>query len=220
MKILLAEDTRDLNKAVSTVLRMEDHSVDCAYDGVEAMDMILANGYDVIILDIMMPRKDGIQVLTEIRSKNISTPVLLLTAKAEVDDRVAGLDSGADDYLTKPFAMKELQARVRALIRRGRSYDSRELSFRDITLKTESLEMVCDNSVRLSIKEFELMHHLVKNSERSMDTAYILEHVWPEDGAAGEDVVWLYVNYLKNKLKSISSGIVIEGEKGKSFKLV
>ena len=119
MKLLLAEDTQDLNHALVTVLTMQNYDVDAAYDGEEALSLIRRNGYDCVILDIMMPKKSGLEVLREMRAQNITTPVLLLTAKSEVDDRVQGLDDGADDYLTKPFAMKELLARVRSLVRRG-----------------------------------------------------------------------------------------------------
>ena len=149
MKILLAEDTKDLNKVVTQMLEMQDFDVDSAFDGEEALKLALSNGYDGIVLDIMMPKMSGLDVLKEIRSRNIVTPVLMLTAKAEVDDRVEGLDAGADDYLTKPFAMKELMARVKALTRRGSQYAAKELSFGDLTLKSESLELIASNTVRL-----------------------------------------------------------------------
>ena len=153
MKLLLAEDTRDLNHALVTVLTMQNYDVDAAYDGEEALSFIRRNGYDGIILDIMMPKKSGLEVLREMRAQNITTPVLLLTAKSEVDDRVQGLDDGADDYLTKPFAMKELLARVRSLVRRGREYHAKELHCGDLTLNAESLELTAENTVRLSMKE-------------------------------------------------------------------
>ena len=138
MKILLAEDTKDLNRVLSAVLEHEGYSVDSAFDGVEALEYISRDSYDCLIFDIMMPRKDGIEALKEVREKKILTPVLMLTAKAEVDDRVAGLDAGADDYLTKPFAMKELLARVRALTRRKNEYEKNDLSFKDVSLKASS----------------------------------------------------------------------------------
>ena len=161
MKLLLAEDTHDLNRAISAVLTHEGYSVDSVYDGMKAYESIKENSYDGIILDIMMPKMNGLEVLTEIRKNRITTPVLLLTAKAEIDDRVNGLDAGADDYLTKPFAMKELMARVRSLTRRRNDYASRDLHFEDLILRADSFELSAQNTVRLSIKEFELMQTLI-----------------------------------------------------------
>ena len=147
MKILLAEDTKDLNNVLTAVLKHENYDVDSVYDGQEAVDRIEIDSYDCIILDIMMPKKNGIEVLEIIRGKNIITPVLMLTAKAEIEDRVIGLDAGADDYLTKPFAMKELLARVRALTRRKNEYSTKKLSYKDISLSSESLELRSENTV-------------------------------------------------------------------------
>ncbi|MBR4182785.1 MAG: response regulator transcription factor [Lachnospiraceae bacterium] len=220
MKLLLAEDTKDLNNAIKTVLEMEEHHVDAVFDGEQAMERILSEGYDVIILDIMMPKLNGIEVLTRLRDNSIRTPVLLLTAKAEVEDRVLGLDSGADDYLTKPFAMKELLARVRALGRRGDDRGPKNLSFEDITLEAESLELRCENTVRLSMKEYELMEKLILNSGSELDAASLLKQVWPEEPEAGEDTLWLYISYLRNKLGSVASKTTITGQKGGTYRLV
>lgn len=220
MKLLLAEDTKDLNNAIKTVLEMEEHHVDAVFDGEQAMERILSEGYDVIILDIMMPKLSGIEVLTRLRDNSIRTPVLLLTAKAEVEDRVLGLDSGADDYLTKPFAMKELLARVRALGRRGDDRGPKNLSFEDITLEAESLELRCENTVRLSMKEYELMEKLILNSGSELDAASLLKQVWPEEPEAGEDTLWLYISYLRNKLGSVASKTTITGQKGGTYRLV
>ena len=220
MKILLAEDTLDLNKVITSMLEMQGFVVDSAIDGAQALELALSNGYDGIILDIMMPKMNGLEVLKEIRRRNIVTPVLMLTAKAEVDDRVEGLDAGADDYLTKPFAMKELLARVKAMTRRGSQYAAKELSFGDITLKSESLELICANTVRLSLKEFSLMQALLLNQEHPVDTNYLIEHVWNDETDVEEDTVWLYVNFLQGKLEYINSGVTIKGEKGGSFQVV
>ncbi len=213
MKILLAEDTKDLNKAVTTMLAMQGNDVDPAYDGEEAEVLTQANGYDLIILDIMMPKKNGLEVLAGIRERKIDTPVLMLTAKAEIDDRVAGLDAGADDYLTKPFAMKELLARVRALGRRAAAKDTAEITFGDITLKPENLELAAENSVRLSLKEFELLRVLVAEQGKAVDTVAIVSRVWHDDQQADADTVWLYINYLKSKLKYIDSKVQITGDR-------
>lgn len=220
MKLLLAEDTRDLNRVIAVGLNHSGYEVDQAYDGEEALDFINKNGYDTIILDIMMPKKNGLEVLREIRRSNIVTPVLMLTAKAEIDDRVEGLDAGADDYLPKPFAMKELFARVRAMTRRKNEYSDKNLSFADFSLNNEKFELKSENSVRLSVKEFELLQVLILNQMHETDTQYILQHVWNGNPDAGADTVWLYIMYLKGKLKAVSSCATICGEKNGSFRLV
>lgn len=219
MKLLLAEDTTDLNRALCAVLRHEKYDVDSVFDGEEALEHIRRDSYDGIILDIMMPKKSGLEVLSEIRSINIVTPVLLLTAKSEIDDRVAGLDAGADDYLTKPFAMKELLARIRSMTRRRTKYSAQELHFQDLTLSADSFELSSSNAVRLSIKEFELMQTLILNAGRALDTKYLLEHVWENEDGANEDTVWLYICYLRAKLEAIDSSAKIVGERGMSYRL-
>lgn len=167
-----------------------------------------------------MPKKDGIQVLQELRSKNIITPVLMLTAKSEIEDRVAGLDAGADDYLTKPFAIKELLARVRALTRRKTEYSSEELTYKDVSLRAKAFELASENSIRLSIKEFELMQIFMINPEKKLDTNYLIERVWKNEPDAKPDTVWLYVSYLNRKLKGVSSEITITGNSETGFTLV
>lgn len=219
MKILLAEDTRDMNHVLTAALTHEGYDVDSAFDGEEALDFVRTNGYDAMVLDIMMPKKDGLQVLKELREENIVTPVLLLTAKAEVDDRVNGLDAGADDYLTKPFAMKELLARVRAMTRRKTEYAAKKLQYGDFSLDDEKFELSCENSVRLSVKEFELLQALILNQNHEVSTQYLLKHVWDGAEEAGPDTVWLYISYLRGKLRSVASNVEIEGERGSSFRL-
>ena len=219
MKILLAEDTRDMNHVLAAALTHEGYDVDSAFDGEEALDFVRTNGYDAMVLDIMMPKKDGLQVLKELPEENIVTPVLLLTAKAEVDDRVNGLDAGADDYLTKPFAMKELLARVRAMTRRKTEYAAKKLQYGDFSLDDEKFELSCENSVRLSVKEFELLQALILNQNHEVSTQYLLEHVWDGAEEAGPDTVWLYISYLRGKLRSVASNVEIEGERGSSFRL-
>lgn len=217
MKILIAEDTKDLNHAVSVLLTREGYDVDQAYDGQEALDFCLNTGYDAIILDIMMPKMDGITVLTKIRERHILTPVMMLTAKADIDDRVAGLDAGADDYLPKPFAMKELLARVRALLRRGVDYDADKLQYADLCLNGADLSLTSANTVRLSLREYEVMKELMLSPGTPLTTAYILERVWKNDKEYGDDTVWLYICYLKNKLRAVVSPVSIQGERGGSF---
>ncbi len=219
MKLLLAEDTRDLNRALTAILTHEGYEVTPVFDGQAALDQIREDSFDGIILDIMMPKKSGLEVLTEIRAINIVTPVLLLTAKSEVDDRVAGLDAGADDYLTKPFAMKELLARVRSMTRRRTTYNAAELTYGDIKLNADRFELSSENSVRLSIKEFELMQTLILNAGKELDTKYLLDHVWESEPDAQPDTVWLYISYLRGKLQSIDSSLVLSGTRGGSYRL-
>ena len=219
MKLLLAEDTKDMNRVLTAALEHEGYEVDSTFDGEEALAHARSSGYDAAILDIMMPKMDGLQVLRQMRAENIGVPVLLLTAKAEVDDRVSGLDAGADDYLTKPFAIKELLARVRAMTRRRTNYAAMKLQFGDISLDDEKFELSCMNSIRLSVKEFELMQSLVLNAGHDVSTHYLLEHVWEGSENAGEDTVWLYISYLRGKLRSVNSRVAIEGDRGGSFML-
>ncbi len=218
-RLLLAEDTRDLNRALTTVLEHEGHQVVSVYDGEEALDRIHEEGFDGIILDIMMPKKDGLEVLRELRAAGIFTPVLLLTAKAEVDDRVMGLDAGADDYLTKPFAMKELLARVRSMTRRREEYAAEQLSFGDISLNAETFELSASNAVRLSVKEFELMQTLIKNAGRDLTSSYLLGQVWHGENDADKDTLQLYVSYLRGKLKWVGSSVTVSSAET-GFKLV
>lgn len=219
MKLLLAEDTRDLNRVLTVALNHEGYEVDSVYDGEEALEKVRMSGYDALILDIMMPKKDGLAVLRELRERNVVTPVLLLTAKAEVDDRVAGLDAGADDYLTKPFAMKELLARVRAMTRRRTDYAAKSLRYGDFSLNNETFELSCENAVRLSVKEFELLQTLIVNQNVETTSGYLLEHVWNGMPEANADTVWLYVSYLRGKLSAVASGVQVLGERGGSFRL-
>lgn len=212
MKILIAEDTKDMNRVLTVALEHEGYDVDSCLDGEDALEHAMSNGYDAMIMDIMMPKMDGISVLRKIRDKNIVTPVLLLTAKAEVDDRVTGLDAGADDYLTKPFAIKELFARVRAMTRRKKEYNKEKLVYGDISLDGESFELQSENSVRLSVKEFELLQTMILNAERNLDDDYLLKHVWDNSTDATVNTVSLYIAYLKSKLTAISSTVNIVKE--------
>ncbi|MCR4764317.1 MAG: response regulator transcription factor [Lachnospiraceae bacterium] len=221
MKILLAEDTVDLNRAVAQMLRINEFTVDCAYDGEEALSFISENGYDGIVLDIMMPKKSGLEVLAEMRAAGNATPVLLLTAKSEVDDRVTGLDAGADDYLTKPFAMKELLARMRALTRRSAVLrPAGDLTVGDLTLSADTLEIRSDSSIRLSSREFALLHCLATESGQSVSDSTILQRIWSGDETADPDTVLLYVNYLRTKLFSVGSRARIDKDRDGAYCLI
>lgn len=213
-RLLLAEDTQDLNRALVTVLEHEGYEVTPTFDGEQAIEAIDHKNFDGVILDIMMPKKDGIEVLSAMRAEGDYTPVLLLTAKGEVDDRVAGLDAGADDYLTKPFAMKELLARVRSMTRRRDEYVSQDLSYEDIVLDAQTFELSAGNAVRLSVKEFELMQTLVMNASRPLSCDYLLGRVWRQELDVDRDTVLLYVSYLRGKLKWVGSRVSIEERDG------
>ena len=213
-RILFAEDTVDLNRAVSAVLQHEGFEVEPFIDGASAADALERNAYDLVILDIMMPGKSGLEVLRGMRATGDVTPVILLTAKTEIDDRVEGLEAGADDYLPKPFAMKELIARVRSLARRNTDYGVGNLSFADFTLDADTFELHALNSVRLSHVEFELLRTFVLNPKRQLSVDFLLGRVWPNDEDADSDTVELYVRYLNNKLGAVSSQARVGGAEG------
>lgn len=219
MRILLAEDEDQLSRAVAAVLRHMNYEVDVAPNGQVAADLAAQNRYDCMVLDIMMPVMDGIEALKKIRSSGDVTPVIMLTAKSEVTDRVAGLDAGADDYLTKPFAIAELAARIRSQARRQDSYTPKVLSVGNVRLDISVSELKAENSVRLSQKEMDLMELFMLNMGKSLTTAQILDKVWKDDQTTEEEVVWMYISYLKSKLDAVSANLVIDGEKGGPYRL-
>lgn len=174
MRLLLAEDEKEMSAALSAILTHSGYDVDAVYDGQAAVDKALSQSYDCMIFDIMMPKKDGVQALKEIRDKGDMTPVIMLTAKAEIDDRITGLDAGADDYLTKPFAMGELLARLRSLTRRSTSFAPSKLTVGSVELDVEEQELACCNSIRLANKETKLMKFFMANVGKALSTAQIL----------------------------------------------
>ncbi|MBR3515079.1 MAG: response regulator transcription factor [Lachnospiraceae bacterium] len=219
MKILLAEDETDLAEVVSAMLTHSGYSVDTVANGLEAVEKTKSDAYDAILLDVMMPVMDGLTAVKEIRKDGNTTPVLFLTAKTEVDDRIAGLDAGADDYLTKPFAMGELLARVRAMTRRHGQYTSSIVTLQDLTLDTSKSELTCRNSISLAVREARLMEQFMNHPGIAFSTEELLEKFWKnEDGADGE-AVWMYISFLRNKLKSVGSSLVISGESGGAYVL-
>ncbi len=219
MRILLAEDEVDMSRAISAILSHQGYEVDAVYDGEAAVSQAEKNVYDCMIFDIMMPKLDGVSALKKLREERNMTPVLLLTAKAELDDRVNGLDAGADDYLTKPFAMAELLARVRSMVRRSSQYESKSLTLGSLTLNVEELEMKSENSIRLSQKESKLMEYLILNVDKEVTTDMILEHIWKDEEYDNDGVVFVYISYLRNKLQAIGAELVIDGTDGGSYKL-
>ncbi len=220
MKLLLAEDERALSEAVVAVLEHNNYTVDAVYDGQEALDFLTEERYDGILLDIMMPKLDGLSVLRELRQRGIKTPVMMLTAKAEVRDRVEGLDQGADDYLPKPFAMAELLARVRALTRRSGDYTPDVLTMGGTSLDRQSYELrYGDASVRLSRKEFQLMEMLLLNQNRLLSTEQLMSRIWGYDSDAEINVVWVYISYLRKKLSQLGSSLQISAVRGRGYVL-
>ena len=220
MRLLLAEDEKELSKALCAILKHNNYSVDAVFNGQDALDYGLCENYDGIILDIMMPKMNGLDVLKELRSKGVSTPVLMLTAKAEVDDRILGLDLGADDYLTKPFSMGELLARLRAITRRKSEFSPNLLTSGNLSLNRETFELsVGDNSLRLGNKEFQMMEMLMSNPGRLISTEQFMERIWGYETDAEINVVWVYISYLRKKLSNLSANLEIKAVRGVGYTL-
>ncbi len=219
MKLLLAEDEKAMSMALVAVLEHSGYEVDAVYDGMAAVEKGRSNTYDCMIFDIMMPKLDGIGALKELRSSGDTTPVIMLTAKAEVDDRITGLDAGADDYLTKPFAMAELLARIRSMTRRSTTFTPSKLAVGHVELDVEEQELSCKNAIRLANKETKLMKFFMLNMGKSLSTEAIFSHVWKDEEDVTEDIVWIYVSYLREKLTAIQADIQILGEKNGTFLL-
>ena len=217
MRLLLAEDEKEMSRAIVTVLTANGYEVDAVYDGEEALEKARQNVYDAMIFDIMMPKMDGMTALRRIRETGDVTPVIFLTAKSELDDRVEGLDAGADDYLTKPFALKELLARVRSMTRRRGEYMPRSIKVGCVTLKTDEAELSAENAVRLASKEVKLMEFFMRNPEKEFSTEEIFSHIWKDEQEQGSGIVWVYVSYLRNKLRAIDADIRIVGEEGGNY---
>ncbi len=220
MRLLIAEDEPKIGKALKTILERCKYSADWVDNGQEALDYGLTGNYDGIILDIMMPRMDGIAVLRALRSRGITTPVLLLTAKGGVDDRVTGLDAGADDYLPKPFASTEFLARVRAMLRRGETYFPDLLTFEDLTLNCSAYELSSPTqSVRLNNKEFQIMELLMRSPNHIFSAEQMMEHIWGWDSETEINVVWTNIAYLRRKLISLQVHVEIRSVRGVGYVL-
>jgi DNA-binding response OmpR family regulator len=218
MRLLLAEDERILSDALVEVLTHNNYSVDAVYNGQDAIDYLLAGDYDAAILDIMMPKKDGITVLKELRSAGFATPVIMLTAKSQIEDRVEGLDSGADDYLTKPFAMAELLARVRAISRRQPELTGTDLKFRDLKLDRADYSLAGpEGQIRLANKEFQIMEMLMANSGQVISTERFMERVWGYDSEAEINVVWVNISGLRKKIASLGAHVQIKAARGVGY---
>ena len=219
MKLLFAEDEKSLSKAVSAILTKNNYVVDAVYDGQDALDYLETGDYDAAILDIMMPKMDGIEVLKKIRAEGIRIPVIMLTAKSEIDDKVLGLDSGANDYLTKPFDTKELLARLRAITRPDHMTDS-TMSFGNLTLDRASNELSTPSgSIRLAGKEFQMLEMLLAGKGQLVSTERFLEHIWGYETDVEINVVWVYISYLRKKLEKLKANVKIKASRNQGYYL-
>ncbi len=201
MKILVVEDEKKVGAFIKKGLEEDRYSVEVAFDGEKGEELALQGSFDLIILDILMPKKDGLTMLKELRAKQISTPVLMITAKGSVEDKVKGLDTGADDYLVKPFAIAELLARVRSLLRRGGPEKSTALSVADLTLDLVSHKATRgQNIIELTGKEYTLLEYFMRNTNKVLSRTIISEHIWNYNFDTGTNIIDVYINHLRNKI--------------------
>lgn len=217
MRILVAEDEQQLSHVLSSAMTASGYQVDIATNGQEAVDQAKENAYDVIILDIMMPVKSGLEALKEIRATGNRTYIMMLTAMGEEDDKVTGLDAGADDYLTKPFSLKELLARLRSRQRRDDSYQVDVLEFGDLTLNGNDQSVESHNSISLTNRENRLLQYFILNANKELSTNELINHVWDENETADQEDLWINICYLRQKLQAIQSQVTISGEKTGPF---
>ena len=218
MRLLLAEDEKPLSRAVAAILQRSHYTVDAVYDGEEAMEYLESDIYDAIILDIMMPKKNGLEVLKYLRQKGDLTPVLMLTAKSEVEDKVTGLDLGANDYLTKPFDARELLARLRAITRAQTEHGSSQLSVGNITLDRATFELSSPTgSICLANKEFQMLELMMSNPRQLISSERFLERLWGYDSEADVSVVWVYISYLRKKLAMLQANVQIKATRNAGY---
>ncbi|MBU5284196.1 response regulator transcription factor [Limosilactobacillus reuteri] len=217
MRILVAEDEQQLSHVLSSAMTASGYQVDIANNGQEAVEQAKENAYDVIILDIMMPVKSGLEALKEIRATGNRTYIMMLTAMGEEDDKVTGLDAGADDYLTKPFSLKELLARLRSRQRRDDSYQVDVLEFGDLTLNGNDQSLESRNSISLTNRENRLLQYFILNANKELSANELINHVWDENETADQEDLWINICYLRQKLQAIQSQVTISGEKTGPF---
>ena len=220
MKILFAEDDPDIRKGVSTLLQRSNYTVDAVDNGIDALACLLSGGYDAAVLDIMMPGKNGLEVVREARSKGIRIPVMMLTAMDEIDDRISGLDAGADDYLPKPFAGGELLARLRALLRRTETYTPDLLTYEDLELDRSGFTLSCgENTVTLGNKAFQMMEMMIRSPKAVISAETFMEHIWGWDTEVEINVVWVNISQLRKNLQKIGSRVTISVVRGAGYTL-
>lgn len=215
MRLLIAEDDKDIVKALTALFEHNNYSVDAVYNGNDGYDYAVTGGYDGVILDIMMPGMDGLEVLRALRNAGIRTPVLLLTARSDVEDRVNGLDAGADDYLPKPFAASELLARVRAMLRRKENYQDDILEFMGLTLNLSTFELGFQGSdIRLVSREFQMLQLLMQSPGSVVSTDQFMERIWGWDSDVEVSIVWVYVSNLRKKIDKLGAPVSIKAVRG------
>lgn len=220
MKILLVDDEKQLVDALLVIIKQNNYSVDYALNGEEGLDLALSGIYDLIILDVMMPKMDGFSVLKEIRKNNIQAPVLILSAKSEINDKIGGLNLGADDYMTKPFSTDEFLARIRALLRRKEKFTGDLLQFNDISLNRDNLELVCGSKkVALGKKEFQILEMLILSEGKCIDKERFIEKIWGYDSDAEYNTIEVYVSFIRKKLALIGASIEIKSLRGVGYVL-
>lgn len=220
MRLLLAEDERALSKALVAILERNNYSVDAVYDGRSALDYLETDNYDGVILDIMMPKVDGLTVLKKVRERGSLIPILLLTAKSEVDDKVEGLDAGANDYLVKPFHSKELLARIRAITRTQTAQPDSKLKIGNVTLDRATFELSTSaGSFQLANKEFQMLEFLMSNPHQLIPSERFLERIWGYDSEAEMNVVWVYISYLRKKLSALHANVQIKATRNVGYSL-
>ncbi len=218
MRLLLAEDEIELARALATIFKHNNYSVDVVYNGTDALDYLSNDVYDGVILDIMMPQTDGLTVLKKIRAQGNSVPVLLLTAKSEIDDRVLGLDCGADDYLTKPFDVRELLARIRAMTRRKGDTTDSVLRFGNLSLDRATYEMSAPlGSVRLANKEFQIVEMLISNPQQIIPSERFIEKIWGFESDTELNIVWVNISNIRRKLSSIGADVTIKASRNVGY---
>ena len=221
MKLLVVEDEMQLADALTEILKRNMYTVDTVYDGIDGLDNALTGIYDGIILDIMLPRMNGIEILRNIRKEKIHTPVLLLTARSEVEDKINGLDCGADDYLTKPFVTGELLARVRAMTRRkGEIVDDNKLEFNGLELNKNTCAIIyAGNDVKLSLKEYQIMEMLIANPKRILPKERIIEKIWGYESDIEYNNIEVYISFLRKKITVLSAPVQIKTARGIGYSL-
>ncbi|MDD7511343.1 MAG: response regulator transcription factor [Peptostreptococcaceae bacterium] len=221
MRLLLCEDERELSAAIAAILKHSNYSVDAVYDGDAALEYLEADNYDCVILDIMMPKIDGIEVLRKIRKNGNKIPVIMLTAKSQLDDKILGLDAGADDYLTKPFESRELLARVRAVTRRGEAMTNSILSMGNVRLDRATFALSTDSGeIVLANKEFQMLEMFMSNPQKIISADIFMDRIWGYETDTEMSVVWVYISYLRKKLSKLNANVEIKVSRNIGYSLV
>ena len=220
MNVLIVDDEKDLTNALSAILKQHNYAVDCAYNGEDGLEFALSGIYDVIILDVMMPKIDGFEVLRRLRAKNVSAPVIMLTAKSDVPDKINALNGGADDYITKPFDTQELLARIKALLRRGAKIADNTLKVGNTLLDRDTFELIVGNDkIPLGKKEFQILEILMLNANKCVEKERLIEKIWGYDSDAEYNTVEVYVSFLRKKLSAVNSDAEIRSIRGIGYTL-